>query len=625
MVNSFGGIETEYATFITNHPGAGPTDGLATMYILSVLRREPVERLITRFAADTAGGAPPPDGSGSLPPAGTYGGGSYPAYGGSSYFPPAGTYGGGSYPAYGGSSYFPPAGTYASEDFDCLRNGARCYMDHTKLEYSTQECRAARDFVAALMASRRILEQARQVANQRLPRGREIVILANNSAPGISGHGLASYGCHVNLYVEPDLLDALLRRRPHAFFDLYVTEAVAGILFTGQGKVTGDPDRPFLISQRAPFFEEAIGLQTTYRRPLINTRSDLRGRFHILGPHDSNLHEVANFLKVGSSQIAVAMLADGFAHPSLALRDPVAALQAINEDPSLTVRVELMDGRKWTALEILRESTAIMRRYVESSPDGRVPEAETILEVRERVLEQLAEEPLQLHTQLDWPAKLALLEKAGVDRTGPEAQYLDNRYADLSEQGLYNAIYAATGLGERVTTEERIVQLMRHAPEDTRAWFRAEMLQRFPQEVTADWDEVVSWHLWPRRTLSLDDDLQQFTRAGSEALLSSATSAQDVFDTLAPLRTWWSTGRNTDQKIREEKTHATATTTPCEFDPAGGGSGESTPGECPPGGYPGRSRPGRCDPGRPEIRELGCLGAGQPAEHGAVRRDGVME
>jgi proteasome accessory factor A len=48
-------------------------------------------------------------------------------------------------------------------------------------------------------------------------------------------------------------------------------------VLTGQGKVGSENDTPgvdYQIAQRADFIETLTGIQTTYRRPLINTRDE---------------------------------------------------------------------------------------------------------------------------------------------------------------------------------------------------------------------------------------------------------------------------------------------------------------------------------------------------------------
>ncbi|MBE8528551.1 proteasome accessory factor PafA2 family protein, partial [Amycolatopsis sp. H6(2020)] len=114
----------------------------------------------------------------------------------------------------------------------------------------------------------------------------------------------------------------------------------------------------FQISQRADFFERTIGLETTIRRPLVNTRDEPHAdaarwrRLHVI-PGDATLSHTSTLLKFASAA-AVLTLIEQDAAPDLELAAPVQAMQLISRDPSLATRVELTDGRRLTGLEIQR-------------------------------------------------------------------------------------------------------------------------------------------------------------------------------------------------------------------------------------------------------------------------------
>ena len=64
--------------------------------------------------------------------------------------------------------------------------------------------------------------------------------------------------------------------------------------------------RDFQLSQRAEFFEEEVGLETTLKRPIMNTRDEPHAdatryrRLHVI-VGDANLADVATLLKVGTT------------------------------------------------------------------------------------------------------------------------------------------------------------------------------------------------------------------------------------------------------------------------------------------------------------------------------------
>ena len=73
----------------------------------------------------------------------------------------------------------------------------------------------------------------------------------------------------------------------------------------------------FQISQRADFFEVEVGLETTLKRPIINTRDEPHAdpekyrRLHVI-IGDANLAEVSTYLKVGTTALVLAMIEDRF-------------------------------------------------------------------------------------------------------------------------------------------------------------------------------------------------------------------------------------------------------------------------------------------------------------------------
>ena len=205
-----------------------------------------------------------------------------------------------------------------------LTNGARYYVDHAHPEYSSPECSTVLEALAFDRAGEVILQRSMEAANKLFPPGEEIVIYKNNS----DGKG-NSYGCHENYLVARAVPFAQIARD---FTPFLVTRQ----LFTGSGKGPSlrrgrAARRPgFEITQRADFFEEEVGLETTMRRPIINSRDEPHiarmpnsyRRLHVI-TGDANLAEVANFLKMGTSALMLTMIEDGvFDSGDLALATP---------------------------------------------------------------------------------------------------------------------------------------------------------------------------------------------------------------------------------------------------------------------------------------------------------------
>jgi hypothetical protein len=147
-----------------------------------------------------------------------------------------------------------------------LTNGARYYVDHAHPELSTPECADPRTIVVFDRAAEVILQRSMRAAASILPPGQELVVYKNNSDR--KGN---SYGCHENYLMD--------RQVP---FSKIVAHAMPHLItrqiFTGAGKVGTEAagltseDVPFQLTQRADFFEEEVGLETTLKRPIVNTR-----------------------------------------------------------------------------------------------------------------------------------------------------------------------------------------------------------------------------------------------------------------------------------------------------------------------------------------------------------------
>jgi hypothetical protein len=149
-----------------------------------------------------------------------------------------------------------------------LPNGARYYVDHAHPEYSTPECAGPRELVIHDKAGERILERSLEELHRVLPPGQRVAIYKNNS----DGKG-NSYGTHENYLVDRATPFARIVRDLTPFF-------VSRQVFTGAGKLGTEgawDDRAepvYQLTQRADFFEAEVGLETTLKRPIINTRDE---------------------------------------------------------------------------------------------------------------------------------------------------------------------------------------------------------------------------------------------------------------------------------------------------------------------------------------------------------------
>ncbi|MGI8993863.1 MAG: depupylase/deamidase Dop [Nocardioidaceae bacterium] len=411
-----------------------------------------------------------------------------------------------------------------------LTNGARLYVDHAHPEYSTPECTNPHDVVRWDKAGDQIVVAAANAVH--IPGQNPIVMYKNNT----DNKG-ASYGSHENYLMQrstpfPDII-----RHITPFFVSRQVVCGAGRVGIGQdGRTAG-----FQVSQRADFFEVEVGLETTLKRPIVNTRDEPHAdpekyrRLHVI-IGDANLAEVSTFLKLGTTALVLSMIEERVISADLAIDGPVAALHAVSHDPTLTHLIVLKDGRSMTALD-LQEAYLDLARHHVAERYGADVDADTVevLERWESVLTRLRTDPMSLRRELDWVAKLSLLEsyreRDNLDWDDPKLHLVDLQYADLrADKGLYNKL-VQRGSMDRLVSDTEVKAAVTDPPEDTRAYFRGRCLAQYSDRIAAaSWDSVIF-------DLPGKDSLQRIstmepsrgTRQHVGALLDRCETAEELF------------------------------------------------------------------------------------------------
>ena len=412
-----------------------------------------------------------------------------------------------------------------------LDNGARYYVDHAHPEYSTPECTNARDLVIHDKAGERVLAESIRASWRVMQPNQSILVYKNNS----DGKG-NSYGCHENYLMS--------RATPFPMIVRYLTPfLVTRQIFTGSGKVGSEGinarhNVAFQLSQRADFFEVEVGLETTFKRPIINTRDEPHAdpekyrRLHVI-IGDANMSEVATFLKVGTTALILKMIEDDFISADLSLAEPVAALKAISADPTCRATVALSDGRTVRAVDLQWEFLDWARKYLAEREID--PVTAEVMSRWEQVLAAIETDPMVADRQLDWVAKLRLIEayrdRRGLSWDDSKLALVDLQYHDVRmDKSLYYKLLEQ-GQMERLVSEEDVLRAVSEPPADTRAWFRGQALRRFSASIaTASWDAIV--FDVGRHALQKIPMLEPLrgTKRMTEALFSACETAEDLLD-----------------------------------------------------------------------------------------------
>src|SRR6476620_7839074 len=349
-----------------------------------------------------------------------------------------------------------------------LTNGARLYVDHAHPEYSSPEVTNPRDGVLWDKAGELVMQDACRFAAA-VPGATPIQLYKNNT----DNKG-ASYGCHENYLMRRSTPFGDIVRHLTPFFVSRQVVVGAGRVGLGQdGREHG-----FQISQRADFFEVEVGLETTLKRPIINTRDEPHAdpekyrRLHVI-IGDANLSESSTYLKVGTTSLVLAMIEDRWLTDNgvdLQVDGPVSALRAVSHDFSLTHLLTLRDGRRLTAVRLQLEYLEQARKYVEDRLGADVDEQTAdVLDRWESVLDRLASDPMSLSTELDWVAKLSLLEgyrqREGLGWNAAKLHLVDLQYSDVRpDKGLYNRL-VARGSMRTLVTEAEVTRAVTSPPE----------------------------------------------------------------------------------------------------------------------------------------------------------------
>ena len=368
-----------------------------------------------------------------------------------------------------------------------LHNGARLYVDHAHPEYSSPEVTNPRDAVLWDRAGDRIaLAAMRRIAAT--PGFPPVHLYKNNT----DNKGV-SYGSHENYLVPRSVPFGKIAAGLIPFF--VSRQVICGAGRVGLGATTQTPG--FQISQRADFFENEIGLETTVRRPIINTRDEPHAtaekyrRLHVI-IGDANLNEVSNYLKLGTTALVLSLIERG-AVPGVDIAAPIDELQQVSRDPGLTHRIRLTDGRQVSALDLQEIYRDAAVREAGSSADRQTMD---VLERWGTLIDTLRRNPMDAAPSVDWVAKLALLEayreRDGLAWDDHRLAMIDLQYADLRpEKGIYHRL-ASRGSVELLVNDVEVDRAVREPPEDTRAYFRGKCISTFPNEVVgASWDSII--------------------------------------------------------------------------------------------------------------------------------------
>ncbi|MBT1174994.1 proteasome accessory factor PafA2 [Bifidobacterium sp. LC6] len=399
-------------------------------------------------------------------------------------------------------------------------NGGRVYVDHAHPEYSAPETTDPFEAVRYDHAGDLIMQHAAERAAAAT--GTPIVLHRNN----VDGKG-SSWGTHENYMMVRSVPFEQVTR-------LMTLHFVTRQIYAGSGRVgIGEHSETagFQLSQRADYIHAKVGLQTTFERPIINTRDESHStdeyrRLHVI-VGDANRMQVPQVLKLGTTSMLLWLLehADeaGFDMAAfldeLELADPVEAMRTVSHDLTLAASLPLEHGGETTAWLIqlkLRQAVYQVAALIDGTDTTGEPAwpdkaTTSVMAMWGQALADVAtirhaeddDARLALSNEasrVEWLFKWQLLEKmrrknaGGISATvpaslgwdSPKLKVIDLAWAALDPKtSVFAKLESRT---ERVVSDADIAQATVEPPEHTRAWLRGKLVSKFGSEVAA-----VSW------------------------------------------------------------------------------------------------------------------------------------
>jgi hypothetical protein len=298
---------------------------------------------------------------------------------------------------------------------------------------------------------------------------------------------------------------------------------VTRILFTGSGDVVsgdavGKEGVKFVISPRAMFVAQKSSLSTTTMRGILNTRDQPHAAHQYWRLHDIHYEalrsEYALFLRDIAQALVIRAFECGFLNDAPELENPVSAFKKLSLDTQeCEWQVKLKNGETTDAVAILRFYLDAIEQMHDSEWSETSKWDDIGLKSLWTLMDDLEARRVERYVDgIDWVTKLALLVNY-EPKTAAEGMSICNQYALLDESVLqylggekrategdclYNpkdSFAFAQGTLSQVDwapLSERVEYAMGNAPEQTRDFFRGELLKRFGSQVrTVSWSTIV--------------------------------------------------------------------------------------------------------------------------------------
>ncbi len=362
-----------------------------------------------------------------------------------------------------------------------LANGSRLYIDcgqHPEL--ATPECTNPWDAVRYLKAGEMIIGAAIEKMRSEVKPGTEIFCSMCN----VDYVQNTTWGCHESF---------LHRCNASALSKHIIPHLVSRTIFTGAGGFQPvSAGLRFTLSPRASHIAHVVSSDSTGDRGIYHTKDESLSssgyhRLHILCG-ESLRSETSIWLKVGTTALVVAMIDAGLKPcEDLELASPVNALQVVAVDTHCRKRLDLVDGRTATALDIQRHYLNLAEQH--KSDPFMPPWAEAVCMRWRQILDLLEVDPAKTNRMLDWTIKQTLyghhLENRGVpwEKIFAWNKVTDQLQAALHRNRRHGLLHPDFILGPNSPVLEVVAQLTPHIRKNGLSWEELEGFLQLKQEM----------------------------------------------------------------------------------------------------------------------------------------------
>jgi hypothetical protein len=220
-----------------------------------------------------------------------------------------------------------------------------------------------------------------------------------------------------------------------------------------------------------------------------------------IGLSDSNLSDLAEYVKVGSVSLLLDMIESGHYRKMLQIKSPIHALGRIASDWHLVTRVSTNRG-DMSALDIQKSYLTAAEAFVDEVPAAQQGEAPLVLMRWRELLNAAvayrkdAADFTDALGKIDWLTKRAMIDQMGPDSEWTDRKKIDLRYHELSSDGYFKKI-AATLPGIQLVDAPEVERRRRSPPSNSPAARRGWLIREFAgseEQLLCDWGFALVGH-----------------------------------------------------------------------------------------------------------------------------------